>query len=442
MKTWGPVTHTKTHTTAAHISVFEVSEDSSLRQDESADATNGGSNSNSDGPAIDNVSDQTLAEEFGGALLSFSPRNSRPISLYDEMIDPVDRALLERQYQFYSQIPRNEMAIATAFIQFLATQYGKSINNPIIRQAVILVDISPTNYAVESTFMRRGRLISALQHRINQRNYVDESDLFATFLFMCHCTTFHDRDGVLTSLRGCLAIMKHLSDRPDSKKAQLQFKSLWPLILLNMSIFRKVNRDSWFEYRRILASCFGTSPINCIQENLRILNLPHESATCHDFFFLSTAPGCFLDLNDELASKMNGYSRQNCLQTARDEFEIVLAWWESSLRRRWYHFFFRADYPLPPFIWALLHDLVELFLSLLYLGAIFSSQHKAKTPAIQHESGAFFTKFLREVWLLETFTRRIEWGIIVSEDLKLDPGIEGLIGEILTTTSADPLLLN
>jgi hypothetical protein len=432
----GPVTHRKTDCATAHISLFEISNDSLVLPDEATDATNGEVVPSSDGANIDYLASDPTDDEVDGVLFPFSPRNSRPISLYDETIDPADRAILEHGYDWNSWSDPNNQSVHIAFVRFIGAQYGKSINNPVLRQATILYLTALSNHDDESTLLRRARLLPALQFRISQINLVDDVDLFATFLLMNHFMVVGDRDGALISLRGCQAIIRHLSDQSAPNEIQCQFKSLWPMMLFYMCAYSLVLGDipSTLECHGVLISRVTTKRV--VPHFLRPLNLPCESMAHTFFAAISTVHNCFLDLGDELASKKKGYPRQSDFQNVRTELENGSARWESYLRSvclgnlAWPHaaLWLRCAYAL---------DILKFVFSYLFLGALYAGQEKADTLAVQHESGAFFTTFLQEVGILEIFFYRIESELFTSNVCQLAPDIENLIGEAMEWQSTD-----
>jgi hypothetical protein len=406
--------------------------------DEATDATNGEVVPDSDGANIDYfVSDPTEDDEVDGVLFPFSPRNSRPLSLYDETIDPADRAILEHEYDRYSRSDPNNRNVQSGFIRFIAAQYGKSINNPVLRQATILFLTAFSNHDDESTLLRRARLIPALQFRISQINLVDDVDLFATFLLMIHFLFVEDRDGALISIHGCQAIIRHLSDPSAPNEIRRQFKSLWPMILFYMGAYSLIIGDipSALECRRVSTSCVTTKQF--VPHLLRLLNVRCDSYSQTFALGVFTVQNCFLDLGDELASKKKGYTRQIDFQNVRTELENGSAGWESVARASLLLGLVR---PTPACKWdkcgwAL--DILKFAFSYLFLGALYAGKERADTLAVQHASGAFFTTFLREVGILEIFFYRIESGLFTSNVWKLAPDIEFVIGEAIKWQSTD-----
>jgi hypothetical protein len=412
--------------------LFEISNDYLVQPD--ADATNGEVVSSEEGANLDHVaSDPIDDDEIDGVLFSFSPGNSRPISLYDETIDPADRAILERQYYAYSRSDPNLVHVLDAFVQFIATQYGKSINSPILRQATILYLTSISSTEDDLMLTRRARLIPALQFRISQTNLLDDSDLLATFIFMFHFVAVGDQDGFLICLRGCLAIIQHLSDQSTLNEIRLQFKSLWPIIHVYLGFYSLSLGDipSLLESRRALTSSMMGE--QSLRRSFRLLDLAGESRILDDILAFSAIQNCFLDLGDEVASKKKGLM-QSHFQNARTELENAFATWESRLRQDFLRIL------VLPFVtqWCRYGLALEIALSCLFLGALYSGQEKANKLALQHESGTFFTLFLREVGILETFAYRIELGSITSNSFELGPDIDGVIEEVLTWNSTDP----
>jgi hypothetical protein len=103
--------------------------------------------------------DANLLDRLNVPILS-SPQNSRPISIYDDTIDPIDRAILEFEYV---SLPHNSSCdVYRLFVKFLMDQYGISMpHRPVLRQATVLLLMDRKNET--EILIRRGRLINSLK---------------------------------------------------------------------------------------------------------------------------------------------------------------------------------------------------------------------------------------------------------------------------------------
>jgi hypothetical protein len=276
MKTWGPVKQRKS-VTAGQLSMFEDAQGSNVRSDRDADLLNG----------------------FDVPILS-SPQNSRPISIYDDTIDTIDRAILEFEYMSFPYGPSCD--VYRDFVRFLMGQYGISMpHRPVLRQATVLLLMDQKDET--EILIRRGRLINSLKTCLDRADDLDESDLFATFLFTLHISQQDESpNAVMIPMKGLVSMVRHLANRSASNQGIVEFERLWPFLFYRLQwyCFACGDVQSILEFHSALP--FTTTTKACTERYLRALNITADIG----FGPLMPLITRFLDLNEELVRKKSG----------------------------------------------------------------------------------------------------------------------------------------
>lgn len=383
--------------------------------------------------------------EFQVKLSPMSLKSSRPLSLYDQTIEPSDRAILEREFHPNRlRFPESE-TLPRSFVYFLVKQFGKSLHNQLLRQATILFLISLGSTGdkdSESILIRRGRVIHSLNLRLNQPDSLDETDLFATFLLTVHFYwTNNSNEGVI-HMRGCLAMIRHLFHQPASNHAHFQFQIFWPMILDEINSFRRAMSVTDNTY---LVDLHRTLPYEmrskeCAERYYRILEAPWSLTDAplpiNDgrWWSLGTLSTRFLDLSDQLLSKKNGC--REIFQFQKLQAEVEYSLFTLNFVRSFLFIPAISD-PLSDDAESALVIMLDLILfpvSFLLLGATLSFPLDGEESTTRNGRRNWFTLFLREFWMLEECMNRIEGGLsFISTAYEMDPTIEAFIGETLNS---------
>ena len=412
------------------ICLFEVVEISNSSPDRGVEADpTGNDNPGADVNPISEVDD----------ICPFpSPNNSRPISLYDGTIDPFDLGILQREYD---RDPLDVSALSAAipsryFVRFIASQYGRSINNPHLRLATVLFLTSvnsdrPWDNEIHSILIRRDRLIQSLKCRLNQPDNLDMSDIFATYLYTFQLLWCGLHDEGKVAMRGCCAIIRHLSQRSVSNHPGLVFDIFMPMVfdhLAGWACWGFFPKDAIVDLCRTLPHTMRIE--ECIQRYFCILIQSWSLVTRIAWLWRSRLTR-FLDLAERLNLKRNGY---------REHLQVYYSYLSGLYCFEPFPEHLRQRLPFVPFLKDGLLSFVLDTLSHLLLGALWDSQNGTDALYREGRQRGFLT-FLLGVWILEKCVDRLDGGLITRAGFEMDPDLAELIEETLNSKGIPPILL-
>lgn len=337
-----------------------------------------------------------------------SPQNSRPIAIYDDTIDPIDRSALEFEYV---PLPHNSSCdVYGLFVEFLMDQCGISMpHRPVLRQATVLLLMDRKNET--EILIRRGRLINSLKTCLDRANDLDESDLFATFLFTLHVSEQDGLFDVMIPMKGLVLMSRHLANRSALNQGIVEFERLWPFLFHRQwSCFVCGDVQSILEFHSALP--FITTTKACTQRYLRALNMTSDVG----FGPLMPLVTGFLDLTGELVPTRSGHPEERVSQIVGADMEddlmncedLVLVQLKSNMNSGLYHF--GGKYYT--------RDKLTISLSYLLLGAIYSLEIETKSTNNSHRTCV--TVFLHILWFMEDSLSRIERGPAISEVYEME----------------------
>jgi len=361
---------------------------------------------------------------------SSSPENSRPLSLYDETIDPFDLGVLQHEYD---QNPLNTSHgwLSRYFVRFIASQYGKSIHSPHLRIATVLFVASmnscqPCGGETHLIMIRRDRLIKSLRFRLNQPDNLDESDLFAAFLYTLHLCRCHSNEWT-TAMRACCAIIRYLSRRSVSNHSRLVFDIFVPMVVDHFAFWCHTNnfrKDLPVDIYRALPQAMRTE--ECAQRYYRILNFSWSPVTRAEWLMASRLTR-FLDLAEGLNLKRNGSLEQFHLQNLHYSYLSDLDGFQPfpEYFQRWL-----AKLTSDPYCGCMLKFILDTFSDLL-LGALWQSQNGTDMSSGVDGRQEGFLAFLRRVWIFEQCLNWLDGNLITWAGFEMDPNLYELIEKTL-----------
>lgn len=192
IKMWGPKTSETIKVSTQKVSMFEVSVPDIVPETNEQSAS-----------ACDQTSHSTA-----NAMIPFPSLDlSRPVTVYDSSIDPMDAHILQRGFRVFN----DSSFLTRVLIPKFALAYGPSITHPSLRQAVILFcrtqfpEFSEPNHIT----LQRRRACLALGRRLKRPNILDEGDLFSAYFIALHCK-LQRSDKAEKHMEGVLALTKHL----------------------------------------------------------------------------------------------------------------------------------------------------------------------------------------------------------------------------------------
>ena len=329
---------------------------------------------------------------------------SRPITVYDSSIDPVDLHILQQAFERFTD-PSQGVLVARLIPKF-ALAYGLSISHPSLRCAIVLYcgpmwpEFSDSDRIAQ---LRRGAC-RALGRRLKRPDVLDEGDLFAAF-FLASYFYNSGYDELFRYVKGFFAIARRLFDVTERSITTSQFQLFWRMLIYDISTWAGIDLSTLIPQ----ASKFRLTPSH-YREWCRTLGLPSDEKQLPVFMSYSY----FATL--KAIYKETRMLEQNDLRAIKD-IEAHLANTDEPYSYWCFEYFMVKQWKLHPqseVVWF--SDLLNYNWCCLLIGVLPPSSDKLNFPIVAETR--VFTFFSR----IEYCVERLEAWLVSEEEVLALPG--------------------
>jgi hypothetical protein len=155
---------------------------------------------------------------------------SRPITIYDPLIDQEERQELQYLYSLDYFADRGMFTMILLAKQF-CWRYGLSITHRGLRHAMLANAFTWHGHNCQLSKRHLSQACKALSRKVKQPAKIDEGDLFSSFLVaLWYEYNPWTKNNFTKHAWGILAIMKHLCRTATNNVPSTPFAAFWPLV--------------------------------------------------------------------------------------------------------------------------------------------------------------------------------------------------------------------